>query len=160
MKMKPPALTNRRVIEHMANWALQQPYTVKMTSANEFVVTPVKTTDYPIDLNTKLIMLREFVAILEYNGFKAYQKTAGDLLISKEGWTLNIKNIHEQLPFSECLLAQIESSYNHHVQEAEFNEMIRSGSTTIKINYGMPRPNQYIDMREALKDFINDTNKD
>lgn len=162
MNMHPPAQVNARVMEDMLRWVMLQSNTVTMnTITNEFTIAPGPSAkDYPIDDRTRQFMLYELQCILSFNQFQSELLDNGSLKISKDRWALEVDNILNQLPFADALLAQIENSYNYHVQDAAFNEMVFSGGVMMQVDYGLPRPSRFIDMREIVEDFINDTNKD
>lgn len=170
MKLHPPAQVNARVAEDMLRWVMSQSFTVSipkdkipkgMAVSSEFHITPGKDAkEYPIDDRTKEYMLYELQRILSFHRFNSELLDNGSLKISKERWTLEVDNILGQLPFTESFLAQIESSYNYHVQDAAFNEMVLSGGVMMQVDYGQPRPSHFTDMSETLKDFIDDTDKD
>lgn len=170
MKMHPPAQVNARVTEEMLRWIMSQPIIVTipkdaipkgMFVSSEFHVTPGKDAkDYPIDDRTKEYILYELQRILSFHRFHSELLDNGSLKISKERWTLEVEGILNQLPFAESLLVMIENSYNHHTQDAAFNEMVLSGGVMMQVDYGQPRPSHFTDMSEILKDSIDDTDKD
>lgn len=170
MKLHPPAQVNARVAEDMLRWVMSQSFTVSipkdkipkdMAVSNDFILTPGKDAqEYPVDDRTKQFILYELQRILSFNQFQSELLDNGSLKISKDSWTLEIDNILGQLPFQESLLAQIENSYNHHMQDAAFNEMVFSGGVMMQVEYGQPRPNRFIDIRKIVEDSIDDTDKD
>ena len=115
MKMHPPALINKQVTEAMVHWIMMQPNTVTMNvTTKEFNVTPAKgARDYHIDDRTKEFILYELAKMLEFNGFRSELLANGSLRISKDYWQMDIEKIHDQLPFPDYLLHQIEKAYKH-----------------------------------------------
>ena len=120
MKMYPPALVNKQVTEDMLHWMMMQPNTVTMnTTTNEFNITPAKgAQDYPIDDNLRQLMLRELMAILDYNGFSSELLSDDKLKVSKDRWSMEIDYILEQMPFADYLPYQIKKAYEHHEYES------------------------------------------
>ena len=120
MKMYPPALINKQVTEDMLHWMMMQPNTVTMnTTTNEFNVTPAKgAQDYPIEDNLRQLMLRELMAILDYNGFSSELLSDDKLRVSKDRWSMEIDYILEQMPFADYLPYQIKKAYEHHEYES------------------------------------------
>lgn len=175
MKMHPPAQINARVTNERLRWLAEQPFTIKVQpgfkipsswseafKASDSVDITAK--EYVVDDRTKNFIMYELARILSYHGYHSCSTDLGNgdsiFEVSKNGWDMQFKNLRESLPFTECFLAQIENSYNHHVQDAAYNEMISSGDIMMQVDYGHQRPDRFVDMREILEDFINDTNKD
>lgn len=176
MKMHPPAQINARVTKERLRWLAAQLFTIKVlqpgfkipsSRSKVFKATDsveITTKEYVIDDRTKNFIMYELARILSYHGYHSCSTDLGNgnsiFEVSKNGWDMQFKNLRESLPFTECFLAQIENSYNHHVQDAAYNEMVSSGDIMMQVNYGHPRPSQSIDISEIVKDFINDTDKD
>ena len=117
--MYPPALINKKVTEDMLHWMMMQPNTVTMnTTTNEFNIKPAKgAQDYPIEDNLRQLMLRELMAILDYNGFSSELLSDDKLRVSKDRWSMEIDYILEQMPFADYLPYQINEAYEHYNQE-------------------------------------------
>lgn len=118
--MYPPALVNKQVTEDMLHWIMMQPNTVTMnTTTNEFNITPAKgAQDYPIEDNLRQLMLRELMAILDYNGFSSELLSDDKLRVSKDRWGMDIDYILEQMPFADYLPYQIKKAYEHYEYES------------------------------------------
>lgn len=113
MKLYPPPVVNNQVTTDMLRWVMHQPNTVTMnTATNEFTITPGKgAQDYPISLSDRIIILRELIAILAYNGFNAYEQTDHSLIIKKGGWSFEVPGILDLMPFPDYLPHQINKAY-------------------------------------------------
>lgn len=120
MKMHPPALINKQVTEDMLHWIMMEPNTVTMNvTTNEFNITPAKgAQDYPIEDNLRQLMLRELMAILDYNGFSSELLSDDKLRVSKDRWSMEIDYILKQMPFADYLPYQIKKAYEHHEYES------------------------------------------
>lgn len=120
MDLYPPALINKKVTEDMLHWIMMQPNTVTMNvTTDEFNVTPAKgAQDYPIEDNLRQLMLRELMAILDYNGFSSELLSDDKLRVSKDRWSMEIDYILEQMPFADYLPYQIKKAYEHHEYES------------------------------------------
>lgn len=127
MEMIPPAIVNEQVTKDRFHWYMTQPRTItidkdkvdqefldklSMTTAtlSDVVITP---SEFVIDDKIKDFILFELQKILEFNGFESELLDSGSLQISKYCWKMDIENIRDQLPFSECFLYQIEQAYKH-----------------------------------------------
>lgn len=128
MKMTPPAVINERITKDKFNWFMMQPNTIvidkdkidqELLDSLSIVVamppsnTVINPSGFIIDDRTKDFILFELQNILRFNGFESELLDNGSLRVSKKYWNMDLERIHDQLPFSDCFLHQIESSYKH-----------------------------------------------
>lgn len=143
MKMYPPAQVNKMMTDARNHWLMVQPTkstipipdgvkVPKDISGEELTgmigewqkadeLLKITTTspsiqDYPIDDNLRELMVREFMAILAYNGYSS-AISGNKLTISKERWSMEIENILQQMPFADYLPHQINRAYEHYKQK-------------------------------------------
>lgn len=120
--MHPPALINKQVTEDMLHWMMTQPNSVvvqkqrigKTGLVNSGFFTIENPDLFPIDDRIKEFMLFELQNILESNGFKSELLNNGSLQVAKEGWSMEVENILQQMPFPDYLPHQINKAYENH----------------------------------------------
>ena len=166
MKIHPPPMVNNQVTADMLRWVMHQPNTVTMnTATNEFTITPGKgAQDYPISLSDRIIMLRELIAILAYNGFNAYEQTDHSLIIKKGGWYFEVPGILDLMPFPDYLPHQTNKAYEHWEYEQDNKSRVMSYELSPPPYnlYTDPYPSreQLEEVRRIVEDSIDDTDKD